>query len=67
MVLTKDELMNKFKATVVQENTTDEINLVCNNINSLIKNKTVHLFIDECWVTAPQKLAAHMTLVRFPK
>ena len=64
LVLNKDELMKKFKATVVQPNTTDEINLVCSNIGGLIKDKVVHLCIDECWITAPKTFSAHLTQVR---
>ena len=63
MVLTKDELMKKFKATDVRPNTTDEINMVCRNIGGLIKDKIVHLCIDECWITAPKTFSAHMTQV----
>ena len=67
MVLTKDELMKKFKATDVRANTTDEINMVCRNIGGLIKDKIVHLCIDECWITAPKTFSAHLTQVRHQK
>ena len=63
MVLTKEELMKKFKATEVRANTTDEINLVCRNIGGLINDKIVHLCIDECWITAPKTFSAHLTQV----
>ena len=64
MVVTKEELMKQFKASVQEsESTTLQINTLCANIDSLIKEKTVHLFIDECWVTVPKKFSAHMTPV----
>ena len=63
LVLTKDELMKRFKATV-QENeaTTNQINTVCHNIGSLV-NKQVHLYIDEVWVTVPKTFSAHLSMV----
>ena len=64
MVVTKEELMKKFKATVQEfEPTTNQINTVCKNINSLVKDKQVHLFIDEAWVTVPKTYSAHLTPV----
>ena len=46
MVVTKEELMKKFKATVQEiEATTNQINTVCKNINSLVKDKQVHLLL----------------------
>ena len=64
LVLTKDELMKRFKATV-QENeaTTNQINTVCHNIDLIVKDKQVHLYIDEVWVTVPKTYSAHMTPV----
>ena len=66
LVVTKDELMKRFKASEIElTTTTQQISTVCENIDFLIKDKTVHLFIDECWVTVPQKFEAHMTPVSF--
>ena len=64
IVVTKDELMKRFKATV-QENeaTTNQINTVCQNIGALVTNKQVHLYIDEVWVTVPKTYSAHLTMV----
>ena len=64
LVVTKEELMKKFKATVQEfEPTSRQINTVCKNIGSIVKDKQVHLYIDECWVTAPKKYSAHVTQV----
>ena len=64
LVLTKDELMKRFKATV-QENeaTTNQINTVCHNIGSIVNNKQVHIYIDEVWVTVPKTFSAHLSMV----
>ena len=67
IVVTKEELMKKFKANIQEIEataTTHQINTVCHNIGSLAKNKQVHLHIDECWVTVPKTYSAHLTLVR---
>ena len=62
LVLSKQEILKKFM--VPKENcTTDEINCLCQNIETRIKNKKVSLFIDECWVTAPIEYSAHLTTV----
>ena len=64
MVVTKDELMRKFKATVQDfEPTTNQINTVCHNINSILIDHQVHLYIDELWVTVPKTYSAHLTQV----
>ena len=60
MVVTKEELMKKFKANDQAVETTYQINTICKNIS---QNKQVHLFIDECWITVPKKFAAHLTPV----
>ena len=66
MVVTKEELMDNFKATVQAfEPTTDQINAICKNIDSLVKDKLVHLYIDECWITVPKTFSAHLTQVSF--
>ena len=64
MVVTKEELMARFHATV-QENeaTTNQINTVCQNIDALSGDKQVHLYIDEVWVTVPKTFSPHMTAV----
>ena len=64
-VVTKDELMNMYKATQ-QENeaTTVQINRVCQNISTIEQDKTVHLVVDECWITVPKIFSPHMTQVR---
>ena len=64
MVVTKDELMKKFKATLQEvESTTNQINAVCHNIDTLVQDKQVYLYIDEVWVTVPRTFSAHMTTV----
>ena len=64
MVVTKDELMRKFKATVQDfEPTTNQINTVCRNINSILIDHQGHLYIDELWVTVPKTYSAHLTQV----
>lgn len=63
-VVTKDELMNMYKATQQEhEATTVQINRVCQNISKIEKNKTVHLIVDECWITVPKMFSPHMTQV----
>jgi hypothetical protein len=52
IVVTKEELMKRFKATVQEfEPTTNQINTVCHNIDLIVKDKQVHLYINEVWVT----------------
>ena len=63
MVLTKEELMNKFLANDQVTETTFQINDICKNISLLEKDREAHLYIDECWITAPRKCDAHLTLV----
>jgi hypothetical protein len=64
MVVTKEELMRKFSATVQDfEPTTNQINTVCHNINSILIGHQVHLYIDELWVTVPKTYSAHLTQV----
>ena len=64
VIATKEELMKRFKATVQElEPTTNQINTVCHNIDSLIKDQQVHLYIDEVWVTVPKTYSAHLTAV----
>ena len=66
MVVSKKELMKKFKTTErAIESTTDQINGVCKNISKLMLGKVVHLYIDECWITVPKKFSAHLTAVSF--
>ena len=64
IIVTKAELMKKYKVTVDEyEPTTGQINRLCKNIESIVKDKQIHLYIDECWVTAPKKLNPHVTQV----
>ena len=64
IVVTKEELMKRFKATVQEfEPTTNQINTVCHNIDLIVKDKQVHLYIDEVWVTVPKTYSAHLTPV----
>ena len=64
-VVTKDELINVYQATLQQfEPTTLQINRVCQNISTIEQDKTVHLIVDECWITVPKEFSPHMTQVR---
>ena len=66
IVVTKEELMKRFKANIQEiqaTTTTHQINTVCHNIGFLVNNKQVHLHIDECWVTVPKTYSAHLTMV----
>ena len=64
-VVTKDKLMNMYQATLQQfEPTTLQINRVCQNISTIEQDKTVHLIVDECWITVPKMFSPHMTEVR---
>jgi hypothetical protein len=65
MVLTKEELMKRFKVKDQAIETTYQINAICENISHFVKDKQVHLYIDECWITVPKKYAAHLTPVSF--
>ena len=65
IVVTKEELIERFMSNIQQfEPTTDQINGICKNINSLVKDQEVHLYIDEVWVTVPKTYSAHLTPVR---
>jgi hypothetical protein len=64
IVVTKEELTERYMANIQQfEPTTDQINGICQNINSIVKHKEVHLYIDELWVTVPKTFSAHLTPV----
>jgi hypothetical protein len=64
VVLTKEEMMRRFKATVQEfEPTTNQINTLCSNIDAHVKDQQVHLYIDEVWVTVPKSFSAHLTSV----
>ena len=64
MVVTKRELMKKFKTTErAIESTTDQINGVCRNIAQLMMGTVVYFYIDECWITVPRQFSAHLTAV----
>ena len=63
-VVTKDELINVYQATLQQnEATTLQINRICQNISTIEQDKTVHLIVDECWITVPKMFSPHMTQV----
>ena len=66
MVLTKDELMKKFMVDEELGETTYQINSICRNASKLVPTKSVHLYIDECWITVPKMFEAHLTLVSIP-
>ena len=65
MVVSRKKLMEKFHATLqeIEAPTSLQINRVCQNISTLVHDKTVHLFVDECWITVPKELSPHMTQV----
>ena len=64
LVLTKEELMRKFKANdEAVETTSYQINALCKNMSHLIQDKEVHVYIDECWITVPKRFTAHLTAV----
>ena len=66
MVLTKEELMRKVRVkNEERETTTQQINDICKNISELFRNREVHVYIDECWITVPKKFTAHLTQVDF--
>ena len=64
MVVSREELMEDFHVTQQEiESTTLQMNSVCQNISTMVPDKTVHLFVDECWITVPKKFSPHMTQV----
>ena len=66
MVVSKEKVMKTFKATMQEvEATTNQLNRLCKNISTMVKNKNVHLFVDDCWVTVPKKYKPHLTAVCF--
>ena len=64
MVLTKEELMRMVRVED-EETTTHQINKICKNISERFQDREVHVYIDECWITAPKKFTAHLTQVGF--
>ena len=62
-VLTKKELMKKFRVKDEAIETTFQINAICENASQMMPEVETHIFIDECWVTVPKKLTAHLTTV----
>ena len=64
-VLTKEELMRMVRVKDGRETTTHQINEICKNISELFRDREVHVYIDECWITVPKKLTAHLTQVSF--
>ena len=65
LVLSKSELLRRYGVRQVQIGieTTYEINEVCENASAMEAGREVALFIDECWVTVPQRFEAHNTKV----
>ena len=66
MVVSRKKLLDTFHASLKKNDaiaTTLQINRVCQNISTLVPDKTVHLFVDECWITVPKELSPHMTQV----
>ena len=63
MVLTKKELMKKFKVKEEAVETTYQINAICTNVSRLVQEKVVYIYIDECWVTVPKRFSPHLTAV----
>jgi hypothetical protein len=61
--MAREELMRKFKVDDKINNTTDQINKICENISKFLPGNEVHLYIDECWITVPKTFAAHLTAV----
>ena len=64
MVLTKEELMKKFMVDQETVETTYQINTICKNAAKLLPTKSVHIYIDETWITVQKMYEAHLTLVR---
>ena len=62
MVMTKEELMRMVRVDD-EETTTHQINKICKNISEGFQDREVHVYIDECWITAPKKFTAHLTQV----
>ena len=64
IVVSREELMVDFHVTQQEiESTTLQMNSVCQNISTMVPDKKVHLFVDECWITVPKKFSPHMTQV----
>ena len=64
MVLTKEELLKKFMVDQETVETTYQINTICKNASKLVPTKSVHIYIDETWITVQKMYEAHLTLVR---
>ena len=62
-VMTKKEIMKKFKVKEGEVETTYQINAICRNASLLDPDKILHIYIDECWVTVPKKFSPHLTAV----
>ena len=58
-----EKLMKKFMVEEEMGETTYQINTICKNASKLVPTKSVHLYIDECWITVPKMFEAHLTLV----
>ena len=65
MVVTKKELMRKFRVKEEAVETTFQINAICKNASRMLPETVVYIYIDECWVTVPKKFSPHLTDVRY--
>ena len=65
MVVTKKELMRKFRVKEEAVETTFQINAICKNASRMLPETVVYIYIDECWVTVPKRFSPHMTDVRY--
>ena len=65
MVVTKKELMRKFRVKEESVETTFQINAICKNASQMLPDTVVHIYIDECWVTVPKKFSPHVTAVSY--
>ena len=65
MVVTKKELMRKFRVKEEAVETTFQINAICKNASRMLPETVVYIYIDECWVTVPKRFSPHLTDVRY--
>ena len=65
MVVTKKELMRKFRVKEEAVETTFQINAICKNVSQMLPETVVHVYIDECWVTVPKRFSPHLTCLLY--
>lgn len=65
LVLSKSDLLKRYEINEVQIGieTTYEINEICKQASAMEAGRGVELYVDECWVTVPQRFDAHNTKV----